>query len=174
MSDLQRNRNTFLFTELVNEQTGALIARDDAMNAQGEAHIARQKAQQAELAQLVAQEEANRISSRASSLEQENARLQEENDFYKNLLSKPMAEIARENGDFRAAYEKQQELLKNWMQSQQAMKGVVKFLGDELELPFAVVNDLILQAEAVVKEINPNADKNVKGSEVANKIKINK
>ncbi|CAJ0733518.1 hypothetical protein [Ralstonia pickettii] len=38
------------------------------------------------------------------------------------LLSKPMAEIAAKNGRFRETYEKQQELIADWIVSQRAFK----------------------------------------------------
>lgn len=42
--------------------------------------------------------------------------------YYKDLLSKPMHEIAVENEDFKKAYVLQQQLLADWMVSQRAFK----------------------------------------------------
>lgn len=56
----------------------------------------------------------------------------ETDEYYRNLLSKPMLEIAMVNGDFRGTYEKQQELLGNWMVSQKAFKEVAIKLGAQL------------------------------------------
>lgn len=50
------------------------------------------------------------------------AKAEAEAEFYKNLLSKPMAEIAQYNGHFKDTYNKQQELLASWMVSQKAFK----------------------------------------------------
>lgn len=55
----------------------------------------------------------------------------ETDEYYRNLLSKPMLEIAMVNGDFRGTYEKQQELLGEWMVSQKAFKEVAIKLGLE-------------------------------------------
>ncbi|UQP02906.1 hypothetical protein L0Z36_26175 [Burkholderia multivorans] len=49
-------------------------------------------------------------------------RYQEERDFYKDLLSKPFAEIAARDGRFRETYEKQQEMLADWIASQRAFR----------------------------------------------------
>lgn len=58
--------------------------------------------------------------------------LEEEVEFYKNLLSKPMAEIASKNENFKETYRVQQELLANWMVSQKAFKELAIDLGLEL------------------------------------------
>lgn len=42
--------------------------------------------------------------------------------FYKNLLSKPMYEIAAKNNSFRETYDKQREMMAEWMVSQRAFK----------------------------------------------------
>ncbi len=57
--------------------------------------------------------------------------ISETDEYYRNLLSKPMLEIAMVNGDFRGTYEKQQELLGEWMVSQKAFKEVAIKLGLE-------------------------------------------
>nr|CUV53680.1 conserved protein of unknown function [Ralstonia solanacearum] len=49
-------------------------------------------------------------------------RYQEERDFYKDLLAKPFAEIAAHDGRFRETYEKQQEMLADWIASQRAFR----------------------------------------------------
>ena len=48
--------------------------------------------------------------------------LQDEVDEYKILLCKPMQEIANKNGNFKETYEKQMELMAEWMVSQKAFK----------------------------------------------------
>ena len=52
--------------------------------------------------------------------------------YYKDLLSKPMHEIAVENEDFKKAYVLQQQLLADWMVSQKAFKELAIDLGLQL------------------------------------------
>ncbi|WP_258171991.1 hypothetical protein [Burkholderia multivorans] len=49
-------------------------------------------------------------------------RLKKERDFYKDMLAKPFAEIAAQDGRFRDNYEKQQEMLADWIASQRAFR----------------------------------------------------
>lgn len=72
-----------------------------------------------------------------------------ERDFYKNLLSKPMAEIAQHNNEFKATLIIQQQLLANWMVSQRAFK--------ELAIDFGI--QLGKTKEEVVKEGISNKEK---------------
>ena len=55
----------------------------------------------------------------------------EEAEYYKKLLAKPMAEIAQANRSFKETYEKQMELLADWMVSQKAFKELAIQLGIE-------------------------------------------
>lgn len=71
----------------------------------------------------------NKLADRLESTQQQLAKAQAEANFYKSLLSKPMAEIAEHNGDFKAAYEAQRELLAGWIVSQKAFKEVAIELG---------------------------------------------
>jgi hypothetical protein len=50
------------------------------------------------------------------------ARKQAEINHYQNLLSKPMAEIASKNQDFKKTYELQQRSLASWMIAQKAVQ----------------------------------------------------
>ena len=58
--------------------------------------------------------------------------LVKEVDYYKDLLAKPMHEIAAENEDFKKAYILQQQLLADWMVSQKAFKELAIDLGLQL------------------------------------------
>ncbi len=60
------------------------------------------------------------VSQRADALEKENARLQSERDFFEQLLSLPMQDIAEKDARFRTAYHEQQLLLAKWVLSQKA------------------------------------------------------
>ena len=51
---------------------------------------------------------------------------------YNLLLSKPMLEIAKKNGNFAATYNAQQEILADWMVSQKAFKELAIEFGGEL------------------------------------------
>jgi hypothetical protein len=54
---------------------------------------------------------------------------QKEADAFKTLLSRPMQEIAAVNGDFKQAYEVQQQMLAEWILAQRAYKETATALG---------------------------------------------
>jgi hypothetical protein len=58
--------------------------------------------------------------------------LEQENEFYKNLLSRPMQEIASQNGDFKKTYDEQQQLLAEWILGQKAFRETSKILSSKL------------------------------------------
>ena len=64
-------------------------------------------------------------------LREHNAILQHDNKYYSRLLAKPMAEIAAENHKFKETYEKQMELLADWIVSQKAFKELAIQFGIE-------------------------------------------
>ena len=64
-------------------------------------------------------------------MSEHNAILQHDNEYYSRLLAKPMAEIAAENHKFKETYEKQMELLADWMVSQKAFKELAIQFGIE-------------------------------------------
>jgi hypothetical protein len=140
---------------------------------QGEAHKnaheraeAARKAHEANMGKIEAEKKVEEISQDIKGYEQESdyllelggkllnklndteaklAKAEAEANFYKNLLSKPMAEIAQYNGDFKAVYETQQELLANWMVSQRAFKEVAIDLGIKTGMNKQEVVDLALR-----------------------------
>ncbi len=57
--------------------------------------------------------------------------LEDEVEYYKNLLTKPMREIANHNLDFKETYHQQQTILGEWMVSQRAFKELAIHLGIE-------------------------------------------
>jgi DNA repair exonuclease SbcCD ATPase subunit len=73
----------------------------------------------------------NMVVDKHNDLLDENAALKEENEKYKKMLCKPMAEIAAENNSFKETYEKQMELMTNWMVSQKAFKELAIQFGFE-------------------------------------------
>ena len=58
--------------------------------------------------------------------------LEEEVIFYKNLLAKPMIEIANKNENFKETYKIQQEFLASWMVSQKSFKELAINFGIQL------------------------------------------
>lgn len=66
-------------------------------------------------------------------LTEKNKKLEAENLFYKNLLTKPMNEIAALNGDFKETYQEQQTSLGEWIVSQRAFKEIAVKLGLQLD-----------------------------------------
>lgn len=55
-----------------------------------------------------------------------------EAEAYKSLLSRPMFEIAQQNGDFKQTFQDQQLLLARWIMSQKAYKETATQLGIQL------------------------------------------
>ena len=75
--------------------------------------------------------------------------LEEEVNFYKGLLAKPMIEIANQNENFKETYKLQQELLADWMVRQRAFK--------ELAIDFGI--QLGKNKEEIIKEGIDNENK---------------
>lgn len=67
-------------------------------------------------------------------LEAEAKNLKEENRMYKELLSRPMREIAEVSGAFRKTYFEQQQLLAEWIMGQKAYKETAMQLGMALDM----------------------------------------
>ena len=55
--------------------------------------------------------------------------------FYKSLLSRPMAEIAKYNVDFAQAFEMQQQTMSDWILSQKAYRELALDLGFQMGIP---------------------------------------
>ena len=62
-------------------------------------------------------------------LEAEAKNLKEENKMYRELLSRPMKEIAEVSGDFRKTYFEQQKMIAEWIMAQRAWKETATQLG---------------------------------------------
>ena len=78
--------------------------------------------------------------------------LKEDNIYYKELLAKPMAEIAQANRSFKETYEVQMELLADWMVSQKAFKELAIQFGIEKGLTLDEVHQMGLNKELDVLE----------------------
>lgn len=90
----------------------------------------------------------------------------DEENFYKNLLSKPMREIAEIDNNFKLAYEKQQELLATWMVTQRAYKEMAIDFGLKLgktkqEITEALVDEKISKVLNDETEHGNNAEESV-------------
>ena len=89
---------------------------------------------------------------------------------YEQLLCKPMLEIAHQNGDFKQTYEKQMEIMADWMVSQKAFKELaIEFGFDDGLQPEEVIQ---MGKEKKIDVINNNNDpshktnsNNIKGIE---------
>ena len=58
-------------------------------------------------------------------------KLEQEVEAYKQLLCKPMMEIAEKSGDFQKTYEQQMQVMADWMVSQKAFKELAIEFGFE-------------------------------------------
>ena len=85
-------------------------------------------------------------------LKNHNQILAHDNEYYSRLLAKPMAEIAAENHKFKETYEKQMELLADWMVSQKAFKELAIQFGIEKGLTPDEVHKMGLDKELDVLE----------------------
>ena len=87
-----------------------------------------------------------------ANLRERNQILEDDNEYYSRLLAKPMAEIAAENHKFKETYEKQMELLADWMVSQKAFKELAIQFGIEKGLTPDEVHKMGLDKELDVLE----------------------
>jgi chromosome segregation ATPase len=94
--------------------------------------------------------------------------LQEEVDDYKRLLCKPMAEIADKNANFKDTYEKQMQLMAEWMVSQKAFKELAIQFGVEKGLsPDEVIEQGTEKRLDVLENKNDEShNTNIQGSSV--------
>jgi FtsZ-binding cell division protein ZapB len=106
--------------------------------------------------------------------------LKEENDFFRDLLCKPMSEIAQQNRNFNKTFEAQMELLADWMVSQKAFKELAIQFGIEKGLTVNEVVQIGLEIESNVLESknnpghNTNADNSAKIRPYIEKLKSKK
>jgi hypothetical protein len=136
MSDAldQQISNTDAATQAIKEQSAAIRQR---MNEQNQNHADRKNSQlKGELDTVNSQlNEANRklVESQREAIKykREAAEAKHEVLAYKDLLCKPMAEIAEVSGNFKETYEKQMELMADWMVSQKAFKELAIQFGFE-------------------------------------------
>ena len=90
----------------------------------------------------------------------------EEAEYYKKLLTKPMAEIAQANRSFKETYEKQMELLADWMVSQKAFKELAIQFGIEKGLTPDEIRDMGIKKEFDVLLNNNNPSHKTNSSDL--------
>jgi hypothetical protein len=78
--------------------------------------------------------EAEELAYQVRKLKKDLAAKENENEAYKNLLSRPMKEIAEVSGDFKKTYEVQQQLLAEWIMGQKAYRETAMQLGMALDM----------------------------------------
>lgn len=92
-------------------------------------------------------------------------------DYYRQLLSKPMEEIAAANDDFKATFEKQQEIIADWIVSQKAFRELAYEFGEKLGLSQDEIVEHVREAKKDVLTNNTkhsnNAEKHTSESLVA-------
>ncbi|MCK4161427.1 hypothetical protein HFK89_02960 [Ralstonia pseudosolanacearum] len=85
-------------------------------------------------------------------LEAEAKKLKEENAMYRELLSKPMREIAEISGDFRKTYLEQQQMIAEWILAQRAYKETATAIGIEIgKSPEEIKNIATQNANAILE-----------------------
>lgn len=111
---------------------------------------------------------------KAKRLEQDNVKLESEKQFFENLLSLPMKEIAEKNGQFKETYEAEQLALAKWILSQKAYAETALQIGiesgkspDEVQ---KIYKENVSSVLANVTKHGNNAVGNVVLKENANKI----
>ena len=92
--------------------------------------------------------------------------LKEDNIYYKELLAKPMAEIAQANRSFKETYEAQMELLADWMVSQKAFKELAIQFGVEKGLTPDEIRDMGIKKESDVLLNNNNPSHKTNSSDL--------
>lgn len=148
------------------------MSNEDILNARlanqvianlGEMEVSKAKTEQASQLrqQLRASQAASSESQQISQQQQQNLqnltfknrKLTQEVEFLKNLLAKPMAEIASQNENFKETYRAQQELLATWMVSQRVYKELAIDFGIKLGLTKETV---ISESESIKEKVLNN------------------
>lgn len=101
--------------------------------------------------------------------------LENTKNYYKKLLSKPMEEIAEVNGNFKATFEKQQEIIADWIVSQKAFRELAYEFGEKLGLSQDQVREMVPEKEREVlnneTKYGSNISDNIHNEELIEKLK---
>lgn len=139
------------------------VEKQEAINKIGDDSRARMKQMDIDNKIKTLEDEASKSRREVGRVRTENEQLQDENNRLKSLLSKPFKEIAQVSGDFKVAYEQQQDLLADWILSQEAFKETAIQFGIELGKSIDEVKEIVSENEMAVlenrTEHNNNADK---------------
>ena len=173
MSDYN-NTNNYYYQESQrqrqdNRQKQAEIDKLNQSNAEKEAQ-AKRLAQEKEEAEARAKRIAN-SSNTAHAIAVQNGEIAKQNAdiaikyvkeaaYYKQLLSKPMEEIAAQNGDFKATFEKQQEIIADWIVSQKAFRELAYEFGEKLGLSQDQVREMVPEKKKAVLTDNTRFNNN--------------
>ncbi len=173
MSDYN-NTNNYYYQESQrqrqdNRQKQAEIDKLNQSNAEKEAQ-AKRLAQEKEEAEARAKRIAN-SSNTAHAIAVQNGEIAKQNAdiaikyvkeaaYYKQLLSKPMEEIAAQNGDFKATFEKQQEIIADWIVSQKAFRELAYEFGEKLGLSQEQVREMVPEKKKAVLTDNTRFNNN--------------
>ncbi|CAJ0733741.1 hypothetical protein [Ralstonia pickettii] len=106
--------------------------------------------------ELERQQQAVRDAQRDAGMAEGNANFHRRRaEEYEELLAKPMAEIAAKNGRFRETYDKQQEMLADWILSQRAFKELAMKYGklagktpEEIQAEGMATKEIILDGQS--------------------------
>lgn len=118
--------------ESINAERLSIISDRDNLNAH-KLSIANLKNKNAKKEVEAARIENENVQKKAYATRIENENLQKkaeevriENEHYRSLLARPLIDILKENTDLKKAYEKQQEVLRSWVISQEAFRSMSK------------------------------------------------
>ena len=106
-------------------------------------------------------------------LEEENAILKKNQEYYKTLLSKPLHKIAEMNNDFKKTYDVQRDLLASWMVSQKAFKELAKDLGEKLGMSEEALRESFREKKKLVLNNETKYDNDVDGEWIDGQPMIN-
>lgn len=131
-------RQTAVINGLLAENYGK---NDLIRSAESRSRDAESKANDMERRAKTVEIEAEELAYEVRKLKKENEKIrnqalaaQQEAEKYRQLLSLPMKEIAEINGDFKKAYDQQQQLLAEWIMGQKAYRETAMQLGSSLDM----------------------------------------
>lgn len=95
-----------------------------------------------------------------------NIKLESEKEFYKNLLSKPMQEIASKNENFKETYEAQQFYLAEWIVSEMAFAETAYQIGIDVGKSKEEISEMYMENKVMVLHNQTNHGNNALSNKV--------
>jgi len=141
VDDFQRQQSNINFwqgeafsksNELINKTQDAHDARMGQIDAEKKAKAAIDEAKQYESETDYLLHLGTKLADKLETVQKQLEQSKEEIQLYKDLLSKPFAEIAAYHKGFNATYESQKELLAGWIVSQKAFRELSMNFGEEM------------------------------------------